>query len=88
MDETVPDWDFNDYICLADDVNIKERHLYWEDWKRFSSPQKQNLLMGGFFGQMTIEGGIEPFIPLLRLAEMLHVGKGTVLGMGKVKVLD
>jgi len=42
--------------------------------------------MGGFCGRITLEGDIEPFSELLRMAEVLHVGKGTTLGMGKVRV--
>ena len=86
VDEAAPDWDYRDYVRLSDDIQITDRHLYWEDWKRYSSPQNQKLNMGGFFGKMNVQGKLDPFMPLLKQSEVLHVGKGTVLGMGKVRV--
>jgi len=39
--------------------------------------------MGGFVGEITFEGHIEPFMPLIEAGEVLHLGKGTGFGLGK-----
>lgn len=41
--------------------------------------------MGGFIGEITFEGNIEPFMPLIRAGEVLHVGKGTGFGFREVQ---
>lgn len=86
MSNTQLNWDFKDLLILADKVQFAERKLHWVDWTRYSNRQKTRLDMGGFCGHVALEGDLEPFGPLLRTAEVLHVGKGTVLGMGKMKV--
>ena len=44
------------------------------------------MKMGGFVGEITFEGGIGPFMPLIRASEVLHVGKGTSFGLGKYEM--
>jgi hypothetical protein len=38
--------------------------------------------MGGFVGTVTFEGDLIPFLPLLRLGEIVHLEKGTAFGLG------
>jgi CRISPR/Cas system endoribonuclease Cas6 (RAMP superfamily) len=56
--------------------------------ERRSNQQKTKLKMGGFTGDITLDGDLEPFTSLLRLSEVLHVGKGTVFGLGKMVLND
>ena len=44
------------------------------------------MKMGGFVGEITLEGDLNPFSELLRAAEVVHVGKGTTFGLGKVEI--
>jgi CRISPR/Cas system endoribonuclease Cas6 (RAMP superfamily) len=44
------------------------------------------MKLGGLVGTMTLAGDLSPFTPLLRAAEILHVGKGATFGLGKVAV--
>jgi len=39
--------------------------------------------MGGFQGTVTYTGYFDPFLPFLLLGQHVHVGKGTVYGLGK-----
>lgn len=80
------DWDFKGLIDQAGKVTVKERNLRWHDWERYSGRQETRMKMGGFVGEITFEGEIEPFMPLIRAGEVLHVGKGTSFGLGKYEI--
>jgi hypothetical protein len=86
----VPDaevnWDFNAFLKQADAVSIRDKKLEWEDRRRYSNRQKTDMEMGGFVGEMTLDGAVEPFSELLRTSEMVFVGKGTSFGLGKMRI--
>jgi CRISPR/Cas system endoribonuclease Cas6 (RAMP superfamily) len=42
------------------------------------------MLMGGITGTVTYRGEIGPYIPLLKLAKQLHLGKQTAFGLGQI----
>jgi hypothetical protein len=44
------------------------------------------MTFGGFTGLLHLEGDLAPFAPLLRTAEILHLGKGATFGQGRLKV--
>jgi hypothetical protein len=83
---SIVDWNFKDLIEASKDVRIVESKLFWEDVKRYSNRQNTKMSMGGFWGEMVLEGELEPFEKLFRTCEVLHVGKGTVFGLGKMRV--
>jgi hypothetical protein len=60
--------------------------LRWHDWQRYSNRQKASMTLGGFLGTLTLEGDLAPFGPLLRTAEILHVGKGATFGLGRIEL--
>ncbi|PIW88055.1 MAG: hypothetical protein COZ94_01765, partial [Nitrospirae bacterium CG_4_8_14_3_um_filter_41_47] len=64
-------------------IKVKEKNLKWYEWERYSGRQETRLKMGGFVGEITFEGDIEPFMPFIKAGEVLHVGKGTGFGLGK-----
>jgi CRISPR-associated endoribonuclease Cas6 len=81
------DWDFRGIIEKAKEVTVKKRHLKWYEWERYSARQDTRMNMGGFVGEITFEGNIEPFMPLIKAGEVLHVGKGTGFGLGKYGIV-
>lgn len=81
-----PDWNFHELLVKADEIKIAKNKLYWDDWQRYSNRQKSKLDMGGFFGEIVLEGDLEPFNDVLRMSEVVHVGKGTVFGLGKMRL--
>ena len=83
----ISDWKFKDIIRKAEKVNVKENKLHWFDWQRYSMRQDKRIKMGGFVGEITFQGDIAPFMPLIKAGEMLHVGKGTVFGLGKYEII-
>jgi hypothetical protein len=51
--------------------------------RRYSRRQDSVIETDGVVGNITYEGDLTQFLPLLRAGELLHVGKGTSFGMGK-----
>ena len=80
------DWEFHPLLVAADAVKIVQRNLRWLDWERRSNRQKTEMMMGGFVGEMILEGDLVPFLDLLRACEVVHVGKGCVFGNGKIEI--
>jgi hypothetical protein len=79
-----PDWQFHSLLEQADTIDITNRDLHWQDWHRYSNRQQAGMDMGGFIGTISLDGDFEPFSDLLRLSEIIHVGKGTTFGLGKI----
>ena len=75
--------DFRRLIDRAKDVTLVTQRLHWYDWERFSARQQVRMKMGGFVGHVTYAGNLAPFLPLLRLGAMVHIGKGATFGLGK-----
>ncbi len=80
-------WDFKGIIKRAKDVTVKKSYLKWYEWERYSARQDTKLNMGGFVGEISFEGEIEPFMPLINAGEVLHVGKGTGFGLGRYGIV-
>lgn len=78
-----PELDFAGLIERAAAVRLVQDQTRWVDWERYSSRQGSKMNMGGVAGRVEYEGDLDEFMPLLRLGELIHVGKGAVFGMGK-----
>jgi hypothetical protein len=44
------------------------------------------MKMGGFIGDLSLEGDYSRFIYFLSTAQTLHVGKGTTFSLGKMRI--
>lgn len=60
--------------------------LTWLDWERYSIRQNTRMKMGGIIGKISFEGELAEFLPYLRIGEYVHLGKGTVYGLGKYRI--
>lgn len=76
------DLDFKGLIARAEQVTTEKAELRWVDWQRYSTRQKTKITMGGLVGQASYSGSLVEFLPFLRLGELVHLGKGTVFGLG------
>lgn len=81
------DLEFTGLIDRAAEVRIIEDSTRWVDWERYSSRQDSKMNLGGLVGRVTYQGPVAVFMPLLKLGELVHVGKGAVFGMGKYIIL-
>ncbi|GHO77463.1 hypothetical protein KSD_52340 [Ktedonobacter sp. SOSP1-85] len=67
---------------LADQVTCSADHTHWEELSSYSNRQKRSTPTSGLMGVATFEGQLEPFLELLALGELLHIGKNVVKGNG------
>ena len=75
--------DFEFLKDKAKDIRVNAHDLYWYDWGRYSSRQKDYMKLGGLRGRITFEGDLGAFMPLLRMGERVNVGQGTSFGLGR-----
>jgi hypothetical protein len=55
-------------------------------FNRYSNRQKQKVPLGGMIGEATYEGHFEDLLPILKLAELIHIGKATSFGFGRIRL--
>ncbi len=71
-------------LALARVVEIVVDSTQLVRLRRYSARQAQSMALAGITGSIEYSTGWEVFWPLLRLAPLLHVGKGATLGFGRV----
>lgn len=65
-------------------IQTAEDKTFWYDWSRYSTRQKEPMKLGGLRGSITFAGNLTPFMPWLRLGEVVHVGQGATFGLGAI----
>ncbi len=80
------EWALRPWLERAEAVRVARADLRWLDWERYSHRQRSRMKLGGVTGTLVLEGDLAPFAPLLRAAEVVHVGKGATFGLGKVEL--
>jgi len=71
----------------AKEVRMVDKQIRWHEQLRYSTRQQERQQFGGLIGDLEFEGNLEPFWPLLRIAEIVHLGKETSFGLGKLKLV-
>ncbi len=82
-----PELDYRGLVARAERVETKHSTFHWFDWKRYSNRQEQSMLMGGMIGEITYQGKLTEFLPLLQYCEKVHLGKATTFGLGQIQVI-
>lgn len=75
---------FAELSTRAAEVRTVERQLRPLRWERWSEEKQQHQPVRGLLGDVVIEGPIGLFLPVLRAAALVHVGKGTSQGLGRI----
>jgi hypothetical protein len=78
--------DFAGLSHAADRVKTVSSNLSWEYAERYSNRQKRRMPFGGLLGDITFEGELAPFWPVILLGEWLHAGKKTAFGLGQYEL--
>jgi len=81
-----PTLDYSNLVKKAREIRVTDNQLSWFDWQRYSARQDKKMFMGGLVGEVEYQGELEPFLPFIRMAEMVHAGKNTTFGLGKVQI--
>ena len=79
--------DPSDLLEKSRTIQTLSSDLVWYDWQRWSSRQKDAMKLGGLIGKIAFEGDLGPFVPWLRLGELVHVGQSTSFGLGKYMMI-
>ncbi len=85
-DDTL-DVDFKSFGERAEAVRAASCKVRWEDRNRRSWKTGLAHDMGGFVGEVTYEGDLQEFLPLLTLGQYAHLGKYAVWGNGQYEVV-
>lgn len=78
-----------DLLAYAAACRLDTRNLQWHDIQRHSGTQGQHLPLGGLIGSATLHGptaALQALLPLLQFGEQLHIGKETVMGLGRYRI--
>ncbi|MEW6418523.1 MAG: CRISPR system precrRNA processing endoribonuclease RAMP protein Cas6 [Nitrospirota bacterium] len=80
------DVDFKGLAERAMEVKGRDVNLRWIDIKRKSRTQHIDHDQSGFIGNITFEGNLKEFLPLIILGEYVHVGEDAVFGNGWYRI--
>jgi hypothetical protein len=79
--------DFRELKAIIGQARLIDRDVVWWEQSRWSAAQREEIPTGGLVGTLLLDmAGIEPLYPYLCLGEWVHVGKGTVMGMGALRL--
>ncbi|MBL6985162.1 MAG: CRISPR system precrRNA processing endoribonuclease RAMP protein Cas6 [Candidatus Thioglobus sp.] len=82
------EWNVDEKSLLqkATSITVMAKNIRWEEQVRYSNRQKTKLFIGGLSGTFEVNGDLTPFIQFLKAAEIVHLGKETSFGLGKIKI--
>jgi hypothetical protein len=83
-----PDVDFRGQNQRAAEVRLVASRIEWQRRERKSARTGQVHPLGGFTGEAEYEGAMAEFLPWLRAARWVGVGRQTVWGKGDVRVVE
>lgn len=75
------------YLRMAENVVCTNDHTSWLELTSYSNRQKRSTPIGGLMGEATFKGDLAPFLELLLVGELIHVGKNVVKGSGKYHIV-
>lgn len=81
------DIDYKKLLAAAEEVKIEMAQLKGDQMVRYSNRQKSRVELNGLTGKVLYKGDdFTEFMPYLKVAEIIHIGKGTVMGLGKFRL--
>lgn len=81
--------DFRGILAEAEKVQTIDEQLHYRHMQRRSNRQDRKVPLDGLMGQVSWEGpALSLFWPLLQLGQLLHLGKGTVMGLGQYRIVE
>ena len=74
---------YRELLHQSRNITTLDSTMQWDDWNRYSGRQKEWMKFGGLLGQSHYQGGLQPFMPYLRIGEWCHIGGKSSFGLGK-----
>lgn len=75
-------------ICeLAKDIQQVSSVIRCYEMKRYSNKINEKMDFTGVLGTVTFQGNLTPFTPWLHAAHVLHIGRNTTFGCGKLELV-
>lgn len=81
-----PELDYAGLAAGAEHVRTCSCQLRWLDWERYSNRQKRRMMLGGMVGTVGYAGVPAAYAPVLAMAGLLHMGKQSTFGLGKLEL--
>ena len=78
---------FGELIERSQAVKRVKDFSQWYEFERYSNRQEQRLKLGGVIGDVTYEGDLGEFIPLLEFGRWSGAGKNNVFGLGQMEYM-
>ena len=79
-----PSLPYANLVVEAQSVSTRECALRWLDWERYSSRQQSRMKLGGIVGTVRYGPVSAAYVPVLEMASLLHLGKQSTFGLGKL----
>lgn len=70
------------------EFQVQQQDIFYKRIDRYSNRKKQKMQMDGLMGEIVIKNLDKRGYELLKLGEIVGVGKNTVFGLGKIEVKD
>ena len=78
--------DYHGLVNRARQVQTAAEDIHWQKLLRWSSRQRQNTSLSGLAGSITYRGELRDYLPILRYAQQVNIGKQTMFGLGKFRL--
>lgn len=75
-------------LNISKDYKVITKKLNYKELTRKSNKQNRKMNMGGLMGEIVVSNVNKELYDLLKLGEIIGVGKSTVFGLGKIKIED
>jgi hypothetical protein len=79
--------DFRTVVERARQVETVRDGTTWASFRRYSSFKGKAERLEGIVGWAEYAGPVEEFLPLLYMGQLTHVGKRSVFGLGRYRIV-
>ncbi len=80
---------FDGFSTTDQNTQLSENKIFknmrWDDYSRFSNRQKRKVPMGGLVGYCSFAADVPKLEKWIKCAEIMHIGKGASMGLGRIE---
>ena len=81
-----PEIEINSLVEEAKSITVTQSNLKWLEWTHFSPRMKEEVKLGGLIGEVSFKGNFSKWLTILKIGEIIHIGKATSFGFGKYEI--